>query len=275
MTPRVPARVLSIAGSDSSGGAGIQADIKSISALGGYAATALTAITAQNTRGVFGIQPVAIELIVQQIQVVVEDIGCDAIKTGMLGTAGITAAVAAALRRHAPGIPLIVDPVMVSTSGSVLLDDAAVTVLCADLIPLATVLTPNVPEAERLSGQVISDAVSLCRAGEIILGLGAQAVLIKGGHLPGIRVVDALITPAGLETFSEPRLQSRHTHGTGCTLSAALATGLAQGLDLRSAVARARAYVRAAIAAAPGFGQGHGPLNHLVADTRNCLQPCA
>ncbi len=256
-------RVLVIAGSDSGGGAGIQADIKTISALGGYAATAITALTAQDTFGVHGVHPVPPVFVAAQIRAVLDDIGADAIKTGMLGEAATVAAVAEMLAAHA-GIPLVVDPVMVAKGGASLLADAALGVLREKLIPLATLLTPNVPEAEALLGEHIGDEDALAHAAAKLRGLGARAVLLKGGHLDGADVVDVLATESGVEEFRSPRIATRHTHGTGCTLASAVATGLAQGMSMPDAVVRARAYVHAAILAAPGFGGGHGPLNHFV-----------
>lgn len=257
-------RVLAIAGSDSGGGAGIQADIKTITMLGGYAATAITALTAQDTLGVHAIHRVPPEFVARQIAVVLDDIGADAAKTGMLGDAATIEAVADALARHAPGVPLVVDPVMVAKGGASLLQHDAIAALTRILLPMASLLTPNLPEAEALSGLVIEDVGAMRRAAAALLRLGVPAVLLKGGHLPGDEVVDLLATTDGREEFAAPRIASRHTHGTGCTLASAIATGLAQGMTLRDAVLRARAYVRAAIAAAPGFGKGHGPLNHYV-----------
>jgi hydroxymethylpyrimidine/phosphomethylpyrimidine kinase len=257
-------RVLAIAGSDSGGGAGIQADIKTITMLGGYAATAITALTAQNTLGVHAIHMVPPEFVSRQIAVVLDDIGAEAVKTGMLGDAATIEAVAGALAQHAQGVPLVVDPVMVAKGGASLLRPDAVAALTRLLLPMASVLTPNLPEAEVLTGLAIPDIDAMRRAAAALLRLGVPAVLLKGGHLPGDEVVDLLATADGIEAFAAPRIASRHTHGTGCTLASAIATGLAQGMTLRDAVVRARAYVRAAIMAAPGIGRGHGPLNHHV-----------
>ncbi len=256
-------RVLIVAGSDSGGGAGIQADIKAVTALGGYAATAITALTAQNTLGVHGVLPVPPEFILLQINAVLDDIGADAVKTGMLGSAEAVQAVAAALGQR-DGIPLVVDPVMVAKGGARLLDDPAVAALRRDLLPLATLLTPNVPEAEALTGLTITDHAAARRAAQALLDLGAAAVLLKGGHLRGAVVQDVLATSGGMEVIESPRIETRHTHGTGCTLASAVATGLAQGMTLSDAVRRGAAYVHAAILAAPGFGAGHGPLGHGV-----------
>jgi hydroxymethylpyrimidine/phosphomethylpyrimidine kinase len=256
------ARVLICAGSDSGGGAGIQADIKTVTALGGYAMTAVTALTAQNTTGVHGIVPVAADFIGLQMQVVLGDLGADAIKTGMLGDAAAVAAVAGTVAALAPDLPLVVDPVMVAKGGAALLAADAVAALKALLLPLATLLTPNLPEAEALVGHPIADVEAMQAAGVALRSQGAGAVLIKGGHLPGDRLYDVLVGPDGIEIFEGTRIATRHTHGTGCTLASAIATGLGQGLTLKAAVARARAYLVEAIRTAPGFGHGHGPLNH-------------
>ncbi len=257
-------RVLIAAGSDSGGGAGIQADIKAVAALRGFAATAITALTAQNTLGVQGVVPVSPDFIRLQMRLVLEDIGADALKTGMLHDVPTIEAVCDEAEARAPGVPLVADPVMVAKGGHRLLEPDAVEALKRRLVPLATVLTPNLPEAEALAGLEVRDEAGMARAAEALLGLGARAVLLKGGHLPGGRVVDLLATPAGTERFDDARIETRHTHGTGCTLASAVAAGLAQGMALRDAVARARLYVRAAIAAAPGYGEGHGPLDHGV-----------
>ena len=257
-------RVLVVAGSDSGGGAGIQADIKAITALGGFAATALTALTAQNTIGVFGVHPVPAAFIRQQIQVVMEDIGADVIKSGMLGDVATIETVCAALADYAPHVPLVLDPVMVAKGGHSLLAGDAVSVLRSRLLPMASVITPNLPEAEALSGMPIRSVADMHAAAAILLSLGVPAVFLKGGHLPGDRLTDLLATQQGIEAFAGQRIRTRHTHGTGCTMASAIAAGLAQGMTLRDAVVRARAYVRAAIASAPGFGAGHGPLDHAV-----------
>ncbi len=255
-------RVLSIAGSDSGGGAGIQADIKTITALGGYAATVITAITAQNTLGVRDIHPVPLPVIRAQMDMVLEDIGADCIKTGMLASADIIEEVCGRLDALAAGIPRVIDPVMVATSGARLIDEAAVMALKARLIPGAALLTPNIPEAEVLCGTNIPDIEAMQRAGQALLALGAGAVLLKGGHMTGPQVQDVLVSRQGVEIFSSTRIETQHTHGTGCTLASAIATGLAQGLQLSYSVRRARAYVHEAIRTAPGLGSGHGPLNH-------------
>lgn len=255
-------RVLIVAGSDSGGGAGIQADIKTVTALGGYAATAITALTAQDTTGVHGVHPVPPEFIALQMSLALADIGADAIKTGMLGDAATIEAVASTLRDKAASVPLVLDPVMVAKGGASLLDRGAVGTLKSRLLPLAFVVTPNVPEAEALAGRPIGGVGDMEAAGRDLLAQGARAALVKGGHLPGPKVVDVLVTAGGTQTFSGPRVESRSTHGTGCTLASAIACSIAQGADLAEAVARARAYVVRAIETAPGLGRGHGPLNH-------------
>lgn len=256
--------LLTIAGSDSGGGAGIQADIKTALALGVFSTSAITALTAQNTLGVHAIHPVPEAFIREQITCVLQDIDADAIKTGMLHSNAVIDVVAETLRAEAAETPLVVDPVMVAKGGACLLEEAAITALKERLIPLATLTTPNIPEAVILSGQEITSVDDMADAGRALLALGAEAVLVKGGHLPGETVVDVLVTEVGEERFSAPRIASENTHGTGCTLSAAIASFLAQGMALPEAVDGARHYVREAIAAAPNAGNGHGPLNHAV-----------
>ncbi len=255
-------RVLVVAGSDSGGGAGIQADIKAVTALQGYAATAITALTAQDTRDVHAIHEVPPDFVRRQIEVVLDDIGADAVKTGMLHRVEILSVVAETLAAKAPGVPLVVDPVMVAKGGARLLQDDTIDILRRRLLPLASVLTPNVPEAEILAEMSIQNSADLRRAGALLLEQGPDAVLMKGGHMAGETVRDVLIGPDGVEIFESPRIDTPHTHGTGCTLASGIAVGLAQGLGLRDAVARAREYVREAIRTAPGYGSGHGPLNH-------------
>lgn len=255
-------RVLIVAGSDSGGGAGIQADIKTVTALGGYAATAIAALTAQNTMGVFGILDVPPEFVAQQMTLVLDDIGADAIKTGMLHRAEVIGAVCDEIAARAPSIPVVVDPVMVAKGGQALLQDAAQQALRDRLLPLAAVLTPNVPEAEVLTGRTIVSDNDMEAAARALLAMGPKAVLLKGGHRSGPVVRDLLVTREGSDTFEAPRIETKHTHGTGCTLASAVATGLAQGRPLKDAVARAHAYVQAAIRAAPGLGRGKGPLGH-------------
>lgn len=254
-------RVLVVAGSDSGGGAGIQADLKTITMLGGFATTAITALTAQNTLGVQDVLPVDAAFVAAQMRSVLVDIGADAIKTGMLGSARVVETVARMCESLASGIPLIVDPVMVAKGGAVLLDQSAIDMMVLRLFPFASLVTPNVPEAEKLTGLRIRSAEDLGRAADALLALGPSAVLMKGGHLEGDTVVDLLRTADGAEhRFEGPRVASRSTHGTGCTLAAGIAAGVAEGLTLEGAVARARKYVVAAIEQAPGLGSGHGPL---------------
>ena len=252
-------RVLIIAGSDSGGGAGIQGDLKTVQALGGYGMTAITALTAQNTQGVFGIHEVPVGFIAQQITLCLNDIGADAIKTGMLHSAAVIETVAATLPA---GIPLVVDPVMVAKGGAPLLAAEALSALKILLIPRATIITPNLPEAELLLGHPIA-ADGMEAAAQELLELGASAVLLKGGHGEGPILTDILaISGQKPLVFSTKRVETRHTHGTGCTFASAIATGLAQKQPLADAVACAHEYVQGAIARAPGLGQGHGPLGH-------------
>ncbi len=263
-SPRRYARVLSIAGSDSGGGAGIQADLKTIAALGGYGMTAITAITVQNTVGVRAIQALPPELLAQQIDAVAEDIGVDAVKIGMLHDPAVVQVVAAALRRHRFA-HVVLDPVMVATSGDKLITQDTVAVLIRELFPLATLITPNLDEAGWLIGRPIASAAELDSAAHALLALGARAVLLKGGHLPGDELVDLLLeAPHTLQRWQDSRIATRNTHGTGCTLSSAIACQLALGEPLADAVAAARAYVRGALAAGADVvtGHGHGPLNH-------------
>ncbi len=261
------ANVLSIAGSDPSGGAGIQADLKAISARGCYAMAALTALTAQNTTGVTGIHPVPPDFVAAQIAAIFADIRVDAVKIGMIGSAEVAGAVAAALAPHR-GIPVVLDPVMVAKGGAALLPEAAVTALRDRLLPLATHLTPNLPEAAALLG--IAEATGrdgMAAQATALRALGPGAVLLKGGHLGGAESPDLLAGPAGLCWLDAPRIATRNTHGTGCTLSAALAAELAKGADDRAAVTAAKAYVLGAIAAADrlSVGHGHGPTHHFHA----------
>ncbi len=256
-------RVLIIAGSDSGGGAGIQADIKTVTMLGGYAATAVTALTAQNTLGVMAIHPVPVAFIAQQIEAILSDIGADAIKTGMLHSAEVIELVADTIRRYPAAC--VIDPVMVATSGDALLEAKAEAVMLSQLIPLATVLTPNLPEAERLTGMVIESRADRVSAAQKLLAMGCKAVLLKGGHGKGEHVEDLLVSGDEHHWFASLRIDTTSTHGTGCTLASALATCLARGDGLYEAVTTARNYVHEAIRTAPDIGKGHGPLNHRVA----------
>lgn len=257
-------RVLSIAGSDSGGGAGIQADLKTFSALGCYGMTAITAITAQNTCGVTGIHGIPPEMLKAQIDAVVQDIGVDAVKIGMLHSPEVVRVVADAIRKYQlPNV--VLDPVMVATSGDRLIAAETVSVLVQELFPLAEVITPNLDEAGWLLERSIKGAETLDEAAQALCALGARAVLLKGGHLPGDWVVDVLATRSGLrQRLESARIATHNGHGTGCTLSSAIAAHLAQGLPLQQAVERARAYILGSIAAGADVrtGRGHGPLNH-------------
>lgn len=254
-------RVLILAGSDSGGGAGVQADIKAVTMLGGFAATAITAVTIQNTLGVHGVYPLPIDVIEAQAKAVLDDIGADALKTGMLGSVEVVEAVAG-LIDYAGNVPTVVDPVMIAKGGSPLLEDRAVEAVRRLMVPRAALLTPNAPEAEALTGIAVADLDGQRRAGEALLEMGARAVLMKGGHVPGETVIDLLLTRDGETVLESERIDTRHTHGTGCTLASACAAGIAKGLPLQVAVAEAWAYVAEAIRRAPGLGQGHGPLDH-------------
>jgi len=254
-------RVLIIAGSDPSGGAGMQADLKTVTALGGYGAAAVTAITVQDTLGVHEIHRLGAALVEAQARAVLDDVGADAIKTGMLGDREIVEAVARLLD-SAPEIPAVIDPVMLAKGGASLLEPAAVDALRTLLIPRCALVTPNAPEAQVLTGLAVATTDDLRRAGEALLALGAGAVLMKGGHVPGDSVTDVLMTAAGETTFAGPRIGGGDRHGTGCTLASACATGLAQGLTLEAAVARAWAYVGEAMRGAHDFGAGHRLLDH-------------
>jgi hydroxymethylpyrimidine/phosphomethylpyrimidine kinase len=255
-------RLLVIAGSDSSAGAGLQADLKTAQAFGVYAQTAVTAVTAQTTSSVTEIYPMPPALVAAQIQAALSDIGADAIKIGMLGNGAIAAAVADALRNVA--LPLVLDPVLVSTSGKALLDEDGVQILKDRLLPKATLVTPNFPEVTALIGMDASTDHGMRNAMQGFALLGCRQVLFKGGHGEESTVRDVLgdSTDGTVRAFVAPRQQSRHTHGTGCTLATAIACGLARGETLEDSVARAHAYVQEAIRTAPGLGSGHGPLNH-------------
>jgi hydroxymethylpyrimidine/phosphomethylpyrimidine kinase len=256
-------RLLAIAGSDSSGGAGIQADIKTASALGAYAMTAITAITAQDTTGVGSIHLVPADIVREQIERCLSDIGADAIKIGMLGSREIALSVTSALE-NAKGIPLVVDPVMIATSGAELSDDGVVDVLKSSLFPLAQLITPNLPEAERFCGFPLQAGDDLLRAGQMLLSFGPRAVLLKGGHGGSNTVTDLLFTPGeSPRAYIAKRVDTVHTHGTGCSLATAIACGLGEGLPLGDAIQRAHDFVQRAIRSAPGFGSGNGPIGHL------------
>jgi hydroxymethylpyrimidine/phosphomethylpyrimidine kinase len=269
------ARVLSIAGSDSGGGAGIQADLKTFAALGCYGMTAITALTAQNTVGVQGIHPVPAAFLKAQLQSVIEDIGVDAVKIGMLHAPEIVEVVAWAID-HYQLKNVVLDPVMVATSGDRLIASDTVQVLVRELFPRAALITPNLDEAALLLQQPITDAQELDAAAQALLAMGAQAVLLKGGHLPGDALVDVLLQPGQpLLRMGSARIPSRNVHGTGCSLSSAIAAHLALGQGLADAVQAARHFIRAAIAAGAAVktGQGHGPLNHGHAPQPNHKLP--
>lgn len=255
-------RVLIVAGSDSSAGAGIQADLKTVMALGGYATTAVTALTAQSSLGVAGVLPVGPDFVRRQIEAVLGDIGADAVKTGMLVDAAVVETVADTLEALAPDLPLVVDPVIAASSGTALLDEPGMERLKRRLIARAAVVTPNVPEAAMLTGLTVADLDGMRRAADALLRLGAQAVVIKGGHLPGAVLTDLVVTSRASFALEARRQRTRATHGTGCTYASAIATGLAQRLSLRAAVERAHAFVQQAIRNAPGLGGGRGPLGH-------------
>ncbi|MDP3170474.1 MAG: bifunctional hydroxymethylpyrimidine kinase/phosphomethylpyrimidine kinase [Polaromonas sp.] len=268
-------RVLSIAGSDSGGGAGIQADLKTFAALGCYGMTAITALTAQNTLGVRAIHGVPPDILSHQIDAVVEDIGVHAVKIGMLHAPEIVMAVAAAIDRHALQ-KVVLDPVMVATSGAVLIDNPAIAVLVRELFPRAVLVTPNLDEAALLVGRPLHNAQDMELAADELLGMGSRAVLLKGGHLPGDAVMDLLVTADGVKHWMQaPRIPSANTHGTGCTLSSAIAAGLALGMSLLDAVEMARVYVREAMIAGANVktGAGGGPLNHGHAPLPMRLMP--
>lgn len=254
---------LTIAGSDSGGGAGIQADLKTFHQFGVYGTSVIVAITAQNTLNVRAVHPVPADVVAAQLDAVAEDLPPAALKTGMLADAPLVRQVAAAIREHG-WTRYVLDPVMVATSGDRLLDPDAIALVRAELLPLAALVTPNLDEAELLTGDEVRDPGQMARAGQALLELGAAAALIKGGHLEGAEVTDLLVTRQGVRAFTHPRLDTRSTHGTGCTLSAAVAAGLALGRSLDASVEQALDYVHRAIANAPALGRGHGPLQHGV-----------
>lgn len=260
-------RALTIAGSDSGGGAGIQADLKTFTVFGVYGTTAITALTAQNTMGVAGVHAVPADFVRAQIDAVLGDIGTDAAKTGMLANADIVVAVALALRDHRVE-RLVVDPVMVAQSGASLIENEAVRVLVEQLLPLATVVTPNVPEAEVLAQMQIRGVDDQRAAARALLRSGARAVLVKGGHLEGDESVDVFDDGAIVQELRTPRLRVRHTHGTGCQMSAAITAGLAAGRSVTEAVTEAKRFITTAIAAGLALGKGHGPANPLAWDQR-------
>ena len=255
---------LTIAGSDSGGGAGIQADLKTFHQFGVYGTSAIVALTAQNTLGVHAVHPVPEAMVTAQLEALAGDLPPAAVKTGMLATAGLVRLVAAAIRRHG-WREYVLDPVMVATSGDRLLDAAAEAVVRGELLPLATLVTPNLDEAAILTGEPVRSVAAMELAGRRLLAFGAASALVKGGHLEGDTMTDVLVTPTGVRHFTRPRLTTSSTHGTGCTLSAAITAGLALGRPLDTAVTDALDYLYRALQSAPGLGGGHGPLNHRAA----------
>jgi hydroxymethylpyrimidine/phosphomethylpyrimidine kinase len=256
---------LTIAGSDSSGGAGIQADLKTFAALGVYGSSAITALTAQNTRGVTGIHPVPPEFVVEQIDAVFGDLAVGAVKIGMVAQLAVIEAVVASLNRWSAK-HIVLDPVMVATSGERLLNLGAVHALRRELVPIASIITPNLPEAAALLDEAVAtDAAAIQRQGERLLAMGCPAVLIKGGHSKGSESIDYLVRADGVIALPAPRVATKNTHGTGCSLSSAIAAGLAKGEPLETAVGNAKSFVSAAIAEADRFtvGHGHGPVHHF------------
>ncbi len=253
---------LTIAGSDSGAGAGIQADLKTFAAHNVYGTSAITAVTAQNTLGVTAWEAVPADLVIAQIEAIAGDIGADAVKVGMLANAAIVEAVAATIASLE--LPLVVvDPVMIAKGGDRLLEEDAVHAIKAEMLPITRILTPNIPEAEVLAGRSISSVEEMKEAGRRILDLGPRVVMVKGGHLDGPESIDVVCTALEIYELRGPRIVSRSTHGTGCTLSSAIAANLALGLGDRDAIVAARAYLTGAIEHAPGLGRGHGPLNHF------------
>lgn len=256
--------VLSVAGSDCSGGAGLQADIKTVSALRCYAASAVTAVTAQNSRGVRSVLPVPAEMVRAQLEAVADDLEIDAVKIGMLAREDVIAAVADFLETRR--LPVVLDPVLVSSSGFPLLEPTAVDLLCARLLPLATLVTPNLPESELMAGMEAIGRGQMEEAGRKIVAKGCRAALVKGGHLKGTDMTDVLVdSEGGVSVFQADKVETKNTHGTGCALSSAIAAYLARGFALKQAVERAKAYVRAALSAGKDVnaGKGHGPMDHF------------
>lgn len=261
--PTPKGRVLIIAGSDSGGGAGIQADIKTVSALGGYAMTAVTAITVQNTLGVTNVHAVPPEIVREQIDAVQGDLGADAWKIGMMGSAAHVRAVVEAWYSVGDGVPVILDPVMIAKGGASLLEPDAIEIISNELMPIALIVTPNAPEAEALTGVKVDGLDGQMDAADVLVNrLGAWSALVKGGHIEGRIIRDVLLTRDGYRVFESPRIDTQATHGTGCTLASAIAAHIAQGDLIEPAVEKARAYLMEAIRNAPGFGGGHQPLGH-------------
>ena len=259
---RLHGRLLIVAGSDSGGGAGLQADLKTATVMGVYAMTAVTAVTAQDTHRIHAVEPVTPEVVGLQMRTALDDIGADAVKTGMLVSTSTIHAISTTLSRHGEGIPVVVDPVMIASDGTPLLAPTAENTLRECLLPHAFLVTPNAPEAGRLTGLPVTNCDEMIRAGQRLIAMGASAALVTGGHIAGDHVVDLLITENGVDRFVADRLDTGHTHGTGCTLASGISASIAQGLTLLDATARAHAYVQRAIQSAPKLGGGHGPLNH-------------
>ncbi len=256
-------RILIIAGSDSGGGAGIQADIKTVTALGGYAMTAISAVTVQNTIGVTNVHAIPPGILREQIDAVIGDLGADVWKLGMLGSAAHVGAVMDAWYASGEGVPVVLDPVMIAKGGASLLAEDAIAVIRDELMPLAAIVTPNAPEAQALTGVEVRGLDGQIEAAEVLVEqLGAYSALVKGGHVEGDVVRDVLLTRDGYRVFESPRIETRATHGTGCTLASAIAAYLAFGSPIEAAVEKGRTYLMEAIRQAPGFGKGHGPLKH-------------
>ena len=260
---KTKSKILIIAGSDSSGGAGIQADIKTVTVLGSYAMTAITAVTAQNTKGVKKIIPIPTKNVQKQITMILDDIGADGVKIGMLHNASIIKCVYSILKKYKLK-NIVLDPVMVAKGGTKLISNSSIKYLKKLLLPLSNLVTPNIPEAEVLIGSPISNKKDMIEAAKIILNMGSKNVLLKGGHLKSKMICDILATKKGIKVFSKRKIKTQNTHGTGCTLSSALATCLSQKKNIFKSCKISLNYVNKAITYAPGYGKGYGPLNHLA-----------
>ncbi len=260
---KLKSKVLIVAGSDSSGGAGIQADIKTVSALGSYAMTAITAVTAQNTKGVKKIIPITKQNVQKQMTMILDDIGANAVKIGMLHNPGIIKIVCKIIKKYNLK-NIVLDPVMIAKGGAKLINNSSIRYLKTQLLPLCDLITPNIPEAEVLTGYSILDKESMIKASKKILNMGAKNVLLKGGHLKGKMIFDILATKKGIKIFKKRKIKTKNTHGTGCTLSSAFATCLSQRKNINKSCEISLNYVDKAIAQAPGYGKGFGPLNHLI-----------
>jgi len=260
---KIKSKILIIAGSDSSGGAGIQADIKTVTALGSYAMTAVTAVTAQNTRGVKKITPIPTKNVQKQITMILDDIGANGVKIGMLHNVSIIKCVCSILKKYKLK-NIVLDPVMVTKSGTKLINNSSIKHLKKLLLPLSSLVTPNIPEAKALTGYSISNKGDMIKAAKKILNMGSKNVLLKGGHLKSKMICDILATKKGIKVFSKRKIKTKNTHGTGCTLSSALATCLSQKKNIVKSCKISLRYVDKAITSAPGYGKGFGPLNHLV-----------